>query len=68
MVETLKESDLYNWFDYTTNDTVETWKLKSYNNDTKTAFIVFRYNNNWEKWTNYTAQWCKYSDIARCSD
>jgi len=65
-IENLKKTDKYDWFTYI--DVInwnEHWRLKSYNNETKTAFIVFKCNNDWENWLNYTAQWCNYNNLIR---
>ena len=41
----------------------ETWKLKSFNNETQTAWIVFKCNDDWSNFQNYTGESCSYSDL-----
>ena len=67
IISKLSDSDVGKWF---THINVFAWnesgKLKSYNNDTQTAFIVFKCNDNWDwdHWKDYTAQSCSYMDLA----
>ena len=67
IIEKLNDANIGDRFTYI--DVInwnESWRLKSYNNDTKTAFIVFKCDNNWNNnWLNYTAQWCSYDRIIR---
>lgn len=59
------KKDIWTWLTYDWREGRQTGKLKSYNNDTKTAFIVFKCNNNWDAdhWKDYTAESVRYSDI-----
>ncbi len=61
----LTDRDIGNWFTYVSFDGEERGKLKFFNNETETAWIVYKANNNWDddQWKNYTAQSTKYSDI-----
>lgn len=65
-IKELKQTDMYDWFSY--KDPFNWWetgRLKAYNNDTQTAYIVFKCDDDRENRLNYTAEWCKYSDIER---
>ncbi len=42
----------------------ETWKIKSFNNDLKIAYVVFKCNNDWNNFKNYTAEACNYNSLA----
>jgi len=66
IIEKMTDEDIWKWITYI--DVInwdEIWKIKSFNNDTKTAFVVFNANQNWDwnHWKDYTAQGCKYSDL-----
>jgi hypothetical protein len=59
--------DLWRWITYT--DWVwekSVWKLKGYDNEAKTALIVFKSNSNRDAKhrTEYTAECCDYSDLS----
>lgn len=41
----------------------ETGKIKSFNNEITTAFVVFKCNNDWDNFKDYTGQSTKYSDL-----
>lgn len=66
-ITNLKESDVGTVFIYIdrTSQEAEPWMLKSYNNDTETAFIVFKCNNEWNRFEEFTWQSCKYNSIVR---
>lgn len=60
------EEDIGKWFTYIDGvGSEEKGRLKSFNNDTQTAFIVYKANENWDgdHWKDYTAQGTSYSDI-----
>lgn len=62
----LTEKDIWKWITYIdVFKWCETWKLKSFNNETQTAFIVFKCNNNrdLDHWKDYTAEACGYNDL-----
>ena len=64
IIENLSAEDIWKWITYI--DVIrgnETWKLKSFNNETKRAFIVFKCNWEWDRWQEYTAQMCNYNDL-----
>ncbi len=44
----------------------ECWKLKSYNNDKRIAYVVYKCNKNrdWDHRKDYTAQATSYNDIV----
>ncbi len=67
----LKESDIGGWLTYIRFDgTGERGKLKSFNNETQTAWIVYKCDNNWNdnRWKNYTAASTKYDDIKELKE
>lgn len=61
------------WFTYIPNhakDDMSQWesgKLKRYNNETRTAFIVYSANDNWDgdHWLDYTAAGTNYDDLIK---
>jgi len=62
----LTENDIGKWFTYISfGDKEERGKLKSFDNETKTAYIVYKANGNWDgdHWKDYTAECTNYSDI-----
>jgi len=60
---TLKEEDTGKWVYYKKE---ERGKIKSFNNDSKTAWVVYKCNNNWDldHWKDYTACATNYSDLS----
>ena len=66
MINEFKKSDMYDFFYFSDNweDKIK-GRLKSYNNDTQNAYLVFNCNNDWENWFNYTPQKCDYSFLFR---
>jgi hypothetical protein len=45
----------------------EMGKVKSYNNAQKIAWVVYKCNNDWDNFENYTAAATNYSDLLRGS-
>lgn len=67
----LTGKDIGSWFTYTKFDgSEERGKLKSFDNDRQTAWIVYKANNNWngDYWKDYTAAATKYSDIKELQE
>jgi hypothetical protein len=63
---TLTEQDIGRTVTYTDGvGEKETGKIKSFNNETQTAFVVYKANGNWDgdHWKDYTAQGTSYSDL-----
>lgn len=60
------EEDIGTWVTYVDGTgEEEKGKLKYFNNETRTAWIVFKANGNWDgdHWKDYTAEGVFYSDI-----
>ncbi len=40
-------------------------KIKSFNNETQTAFVIYKCNGNWDlnHWKDYTAEGTRYCDL-----
>lgn len=59
----LTEKDIGRWVTYTNG---EKGKIKTFNNDTQTAFVVYKCNNNWDldHWKDYTAEATRYGDLS----
>ncbi len=68
--KTLTKNDIGRWFTYLSFDGEERGKLKSFDNETQTAFIVYKCNNNWDldHWKDYTAEATNYSDIKELNE
>jgi len=67
----LTQNDIGKWFTYIQFDnSEEKGKLKSFNNEYKTAFIVYKCNNNWDldHWKDYTAEGTNYKDIKELKE
>ena len=45
-------------------DTEEEWVIKSFNNESKTAFVVYKCNWDWSNYQNYTGQGTNYCDLT----
>jgi hypothetical protein len=66
MIIKFKKNDIWKWIYYVDFDwTKEKWKLKSFNNEKKVAFIVFKcnWNRDLDHWQHYTAEGCNYEDL-----
>jgi len=61
----LTDKDIGRWVIYKPSLKNQTGKIKSFNNETKVAFVVYKANNNWDldHWKDYTAQATKYQDL-----
>ena len=61
----LTDGDLGRWVVYKPELENERGRIKSFNNETKTAWVVYKCNNNWDldHWKDYTAQSTKYQDL-----
>ncbi len=62
----LKDSDIGKWFTYVPSfGTEERGKLKSFDNHSQTAWIVYHANDNWDgnHWKDYAGIATKYSDL-----
>lgn len=62
----LTENDIGKWFTYVDwNGKEERGKLKKYDNDMQTAWIVYKANDNWDgdHWKDYTSNGTNYSDL-----
>ena len=72
-IKELTNEDIGQWFTYVPSHAPEdksqweTGKLKSFNNETQTAFIVYAANDNWDgdHWKDYTAQSTRYDDLIK---
>jgi len=65
-IEKLSESDIWSWVTYVDPfNWNERWKIKSFNNERKVAFVVFKCN--WYRlsnfWKDFTAPSCNYMDL-----
>lgn len=66
MITFLLPIDIGRWIEYRGNPgKQERGKIKSFNNDTGTAYVVYKADNNWDgdRWKDYTAQGTKYADL-----
>ena len=68
MIKELIDSDIGKWIEYVDEHIFPSawnpcWKLKSFNNEKQTAWIVFKCNLDWDNWKDYTAESCKYNDL-----
>ena len=67
MINELTYKDIWAYVEY--KDTfdprflTEIWKIKSFNNKTKTAFVVFKCNNQWDNYADYTWEGCDYINL-----
>lgn len=43
-------------------------KLKAFDNEKQIAWIVYKCNNNWDRFKDYTAAATKYSDIKELQE
>jgi len=61
----LLDNDIGKWVVYKPDRENERGKIKSYNNETQIAWVVYKCNNNWDsdRWKNYTGQSTKYEDL-----
>lgn len=62
-MEKLLNEDIGKWVIYKNGDE---GKIKSFNNEIKTAWVVYKCNNNWdlEHWKDYTAEATMYCDLT----
>jgi len=63
IITKMNKSDIWRMVTYIDIWGCEDWKIKSFNNETQTAFVVYKCNNNWLMYEQYTAQATKYSDL-----
>lgn len=67
MIKELTNEHIGKWFTYIQKGSgkEERGKLKSFDNERKTAWIVYHANENWDAdhWKDYTAAATNYSDI-----
>lgn len=67
MIDRFDKNDIWKFVTYTATHSAgetERWKLKAYNNLTNTAYVVFKCNNKWESFQNYTSEACSYSELS----
>ena len=64
-VTELSEADYGKWFLYSDWFTTEVGKLKSWDNVTKIAWVVYKTGDNWDKRDCYTSQATSYSNLYR---
>ena len=63
-INNLTDSDIGKYVEYNDNNgKVERGKIKSYNNETQLAWVVYKCNNEWNNYQNYTGQSIKYEDL-----
>lgn len=53
-------------FVYYTYHTKERGKIKSYDNQRRVAWVVFLCDENWENFSDYTANMCDYKNLTLC--
>lgn len=64
-VQSFKNEDIWRmvfFVDHLNN--LNKWKLKSFNNETKTARVVYTCNNDWENYDKYTWVSTQYEDLT----
>ena len=60
----LEESNIGNTVVYAKGKSwEETGLVKSFNNESKTAFVVFQCSDDWENFKNYTGQSTRFADL-----
>lgn len=67
MIKELTDRDLGRWIYYEGGaGERENGRIKSFNNETRIAFVVYNANGNWDAdhWKDYTAQSTKYDDLV----
>lgn len=62
-IQDLKESDIGRMVNYKPNMENEFGKILKFNNQTQTAWVVYKCNEDWDNYQNYTAASTKYSDL-----
>jgi len=62
--EQLNENEIGDWVNYKDG---QRGKIKNFNNDTKTAWVVYKCNENWDldHWKDYTAEATNYRDLTK---
>lgn len=67
MITSFKKENIWDFITYIDSnfpEQTERWRLKAFNNSTQTAYIVFRCNDKWGQFQNYTWESCKYDNLA----
>ena len=65
MIENLTEQNIGAYVMYNANySTPEMGRIRAYDNEKKTCFVVYKCNGNWNDYRNYTSQSTKYSDLT----
>lgn len=61
----LTEKDIGRWATYKPELENERGKIKSFDNERKVAWVVYKCNENWDldHWKDYTAACTNYSDL-----
>ena len=65
-IENLTDKDLGKYVIYKPELENERGRIKSYNNDKKIAYVIYKANGNWDgdHWKDYTAQATRYEDLV----
>lgn len=66
----LEKKDIGAWVKYIGGGGGELGRLKSFNNESETAFVVFNCAGQWLRYFDYTGQSVKYKDLdfSRCKN
>ena len=64
-VTKLTDADIGKWVTYAPKRENERGKIKSFSNENRIAFVVYKANGNWDMdhWKDYTAQSTQYDDL-----
>ena len=66
-IEKLTKDDLWKMVEYwafNEFDETEQWVIKSFSNESKVAWVVYKCNNNWSRYKDYTWVSTNYSDLS----
>ena len=64
MITKLEDQDIGRWIKYVEFDgSTSSGKIKSFNNETQIAWVVYDCGGNWSDYRNYTGQATSYRDL-----
>jgi hypothetical protein len=64
-IQSLTNADIGKWITYKPELEKERGRIKSFDNERKVAWVVYKASGNWDldHWKNYTAQCTNYRDL-----
>ena len=63
IITKMNDSCIWHKITYVSIWKCEEWIIKSYDNKLMIAWVVFKCNNDWKNYKDYTAELCKFIDL-----